>query len=61
MELSPELELAATVLATGLHSMLNKRSYGDTHKWSGKRGSNPRPPAWEAGALPTELLPRWSV
>ena len=23
---------------------------------SGKRGSNPRPPAWEASALPTELL-----
>ena len=26
--------------------------------WSGKRGSNPRPSAWEADALPTELLPR---
>ena len=25
---------------------------------SGKRGSNPRPLAWEANALPTELLPR---
>ena len=25
---------------------------------SGKRGSNPRPPAWEASALPTELLPQ---
>ncbi len=25
--------------------------------WSGKRGSNPRPSAWEADALPTELLP----
>src|SRR5690606_27513360 len=24
----------------------------------GRRGSNPRPPAWEADALPTELLPR---
>ena len=24
---------------------------------SGKRGSNPRPWAWEAHALPTELLP----
>ena len=24
---------------------------------SGKRGSNPRPAAWEAAALPTELLP----
>ena len=41
--------------------------YGDTvgastlpplryHKvWSERRGSNPRPPAWEADALPTEL------
>ena len=28
---------------------------------SGKRGSNPRPSAWEADALPTELLPRFVV
>ena len=27
-------------------------------KQSGRRGSNPRPSAWEADALPTELLPR---
>ena len=26
---------------------------------SGKRVSNPRPAAWEAAALPTELLPHW--
>ena len=25
--------------------------------WSGRRGSNPRPSAWKADALPTELLP----
>src|SRR5713226_83708 len=25
--------------------------------WSGKRESNPRPSAWEADALPTELFP----
>jgi hypothetical protein len=24
---------------------------------SGRRGSNPRPAAWKAAALPTELLP----
>ena len=24
---------------------------------SGRRGSNPRPSAWKADALPTELLP----
>ena len=33
------------------------RSDNDLLK-SGRRGSNPRHPAWEAGALPTELLPR---
>src|SRR5258706_10761734 len=26
--------------------------------WSGRRGSNPRPTAWKAVTLPTELLPR---
>lgn len=25
--------------------------------WSGQRGSNPRPLAWEASVLPTELCP----
>ena len=25
--------------------------------WSGQRGSDPRPSAWEADALPTELCP----
>ena len=29
-------------------------------KWSGKRGSNPWPLAWEANALPTELFPHIS-
>ena len=29
--------------------------------WSGKRDSNPRPSAWEADALPTELFPRYGV
>src|SRR3989304_9607525 len=28
-----------------------------TH-WSGKRDSNPRPSAWKADALPTELFPQ---
>ena len=27
------------------------------HKVSGRRNSNPRPSAWKADALPTELLP----
>jgi hypothetical protein len=30
---------------------------GSVHNQSGRRGSNPRPSAWEADALPTELLP----
>ena len=39
------------------------RTYDTSPIWyfspleSGKRGSNPRPSAWEADALPTELLP----
>ena len=27
---------------------------------SGRRGSNPRPSAWKADALPTELLPQFA-
>ena len=34
--------------------------YGYFHEMSGKRDSNPRPSAWEADALPTELLPQYS-
>ena len=26
--------------------------------WSGQRGSNPRPPPWQGGALPTEPCPQ---
>src|SRR2546427_6887905 len=26
--------------------------------WSGRRDSNPRPPPWQGGALPTEPRPR---
>jgi hypothetical protein len=41
------------------------RRYGQTllrvgappFKWSGRRDSNPRPAAWKAAALPTELRP----
>ena len=31
--------------------------YGALEKWSGRRGSDSRPPPWQGGALPTELLP----
>jgi hypothetical protein len=41
---------------------LNQKERGhskidDLFRLSGKRDSNPRPSAWEADALPTELLP----
>ena len=42
-------------------SLPRKRSTPELHwlikKKSGRRGSNPRPSAWKADALPTELLP----
>ena len=45
-------------------SLPRKRSTTELHwpifqkKSSGRRGSNPRPSAWKADALPTELLPQ---
>ncbi len=33
-------------------------SYTGGNPSSGRRGSNPRPLAWKANALPTELLPQ---
>ena len=52
------------LLGRGFSLFISKKNNG--HHWhgdhyffkSGKRGSNPRPLAWEANALPTELLPR---
>lgn len=35
-----------------------KSAFCISNMLSGKRGSNPRPSAWEANALPTELLPQ---
>ena len=32
--------------------------YGTGHKKSGRRDSDSRPPPWQGGALPTELLPQ---
>lgn len=37
--------------------IINNFSENNFTKLSGKRDSNPRPLAWEANALPTELLP----
>ena len=44
-------------------SLPRKRSTPELHwrSWSGRRGSNPRPSAWKADALPTELLPLFKV
>lgn len=42
-------------------SLPRKRSTPELHRLahkSGRRDSNPRPSAWKADALPTELLPR---
>ena len=43
------------------HAQLKKRSTRRStacNSWSGLRGSNPRPPPWQGGALPTALSPR---
>ena len=52
--------MARIELATS--SLPRKRSTPELHwrSWSGRRGSNPRPSAWKADALPTELLPHFS-
>src|SRR3989304_1894825 len=42
---------------TPLHSELAAWPDATVHIWSGRRDSNSRPSAWEADALPTELLP----
>ena len=40
---------------------LHERKYLEQYvNWSGRRDSNPRPLAWKANALPTELLPQES-
>ncbi len=38
-------------------SQASNQSYHPAVVWSGKRDSNPRPRAWKARALPTELFP----
>src|SRR5256886_15260349 len=36
----------------------DKRPGAPGRSWSGRRDSNPRPPPWQGGALPTEPRPR---
>ena len=38
-------------------STIKKEPIKGSFKWSGRRDSNPRQPAWKAGTLSTELLP----
>ena len=38
--------------------MVKKSVRVNRYGWSGRRDSNPRPLAWKANALPTELLPQ---
>ena len=42
---------------TGPYILIKLVKYFILRKESGERGSNPRPKAWEAFALPTELHP----
>ena len=39
-------------------SCLTTWLYRQIKKWSGKRGSNPRPSRWQRDALSTELFPQ---
>ena len=54
---SPERELEII----GIHFYLLYKKSQPESDWlqSGKRGSNPRPPAWKASALSTELFPHF--
>ena len=60
---TPELQqlFLFTVAGCWLTAIRSKRITGNfqrtTYPLSGRRGSNPRPAAWKAAALPTELLP----
>ncbi len=52
------LQLLRLFLAKkALDSKPNRLTSNAFYLLSGKRDSNPRPSAWEADALPTELLP----
>jgi integrase len=56
----PRLNAGNTSESGPLMGPPSESALGDAENLSGKRGSNPRPSAWEADALPTELLPQRS-
>ena len=51
LEVPPRFELGMKMLQTFALPL----GYGT--EWSGRRDSDSRPPPWQGGALPTELLP----
>ena len=58
-ELLPRVELGTSSLPRMRSTTELKQQQSAVHYYvSGKRGSNPRPPAWKASALSTELFPR---
>ena len=42
----------------GWNSTIELHPHISNGEWSGRRDSDSRPPPWQGGALPTELLPR---
>ncbi len=53
--------LPRTCSTTEPRGLLHKFPTHHRSYWSGKRDSNPRPSAWKADALPTELFPHVSA
>ncbi len=49
--------LARLCSTTELRPHINNMYKDGLLKWSGRRDSNPRQPAWKAGTLATELRP----
>ena len=56
-EKSPRGHLEPRKLGQPRTCVNGQKPWSQREEWSGKRDSNPRPSAWKADALPTELLP----
>ncbi len=52
-----EISLKYSIGKLELEGNQSAKSYGFCSNWWSRRGSNPRPPRCERGALPAELLP----
>ncbi len=53
--------LARLCSTTELRPHINNMYKDGLLKWSGRRDSNPRQPAWKAGTLATELRPHLCI